>query len=342
MKTIRIGVVGAGANTRERHLPGFQALPGVEVVTVANRTRASAERVAVAFGIGRVAEDWREVVADPEVDAVCIGTWPYLHAEVAIAALKAGKHVLTEARMARNAEEAAMMVAASKARPGLVAQVVPSPFTLAYDATIRGWMEAGEWGRWKEIVVTHHQGGHADPSTRLTWRQHSEWSGHNVLTLGIHYEAVRRWVEEDAEVEAAEGEVLTPVRKDETGADYRVVIPERLRVEGRFPRCGAKLRMDLSGVEKEARHEIRVETERGTFRLDLGAGGFWRAGEEGEEHAVEVDPWKRGAWRVEADFVDSIRTGMPVRLTDFETGRQTMRFTDEVWALAVGRDAGGG
>ena len=105
-KQIGIGFIGAGANTRLRHLPGFTAVDGVRLVTVANRSEASSKAVAEEFGIERTAPDWRAVVADPEVDAVCIGTWPYLHAEVSVTALAAGKHVLTEARMACNHAEA--------------------------------------------------------------------------------------------------------------------------------------------------------------------------------------------------------------------------------------------
>lgn len=87
---IRVGFVGAGKSTRSRHIPGFRKLPGVELVAVANRTRESGERVAKEFGIGRVHADWRELVRAPDVDAVCIGTWPYPHREVTLAALEHG------------------------------------------------------------------------------------------------------------------------------------------------------------------------------------------------------------------------------------------------------------
>ena len=65
-----------------------------------------------------------------------IGTWPYLHCPVTLAALAAGKHVLTEARMAMNAAEAHRMLAAARAHPELTCMVVPSPFTFAIDAAI--------------------------------------------------------------------------------------------------------------------------------------------------------------------------------------------------------------
>ena len=73
--SIRIGLIGAGKNTRERHIPGFQAIDGVEVVSVCNRSLESSQRVADQFGIPKVIENWQDLVADDDINAVCIGTW---------------------------------------------------------------------------------------------------------------------------------------------------------------------------------------------------------------------------------------------------------------------------
>src|SRR5262245_66654624 len=97
--TLRVGLIGAGANTRSRHIPGLRALPDVEIVAVCNRRPESTAAVAQEFSIPRIHQAWEEVVADPGVDAVVIGTWPYLHCPITLAALQAGKHVLTEARL---------------------------------------------------------------------------------------------------------------------------------------------------------------------------------------------------------------------------------------------------
>src|SRR5678815_2496943 len=69
-KTIRVGFIGAGGNTRLHHIPKLKAQPGVELVAVANRTKESGERVAREFGIARVHGDWREIVEAKDVDAV--------------------------------------------------------------------------------------------------------------------------------------------------------------------------------------------------------------------------------------------------------------------------------
>src|SRR6516225_4612789 len=129
-QTLRVGLIGAGANTRLRHIPGLRALPDVELVAVCNRRPESTTAAAREHGIPRTYDRWEHLVADADIDAVVIGTWPYLHCPITLAALESGKHVLTEARMAMNAAEAHRMLAAARRHPKLVTQIVPSPFGL--------------------------------------------------------------------------------------------------------------------------------------------------------------------------------------------------------------------
>src|SRR5437899_2959380 len=152
-KTLRIGLVGAGSNTRARHIPGFRALPAVEIVSVCNRRPSSTAAVAHAFSIPRTFEHWQDLVADPDIDAVVIGTWPYLHCPITLAALEAGKHVLTEARMCLNAAEAHRMLAASKTYPELVTQIVPSPFGLGGQRVVEELLAGGYIGELREVFV---------------------------------------------------------------------------------------------------------------------------------------------------------------------------------------------
>src|SRR5947209_17233340 len=119
---LRVGIIGAGANTRARHIPGLRALPDVEIVAVCNRRPESTQAAAREFNIPRTYPHWEAVVADRDIDAVVIGTWPYLHCPVTLAALAAGKHVLTEARLSCSAAEALRMVRAARKHPRLVAQ----------------------------------------------------------------------------------------------------------------------------------------------------------------------------------------------------------------------------
>src|SRR4029450_3977508 len=180
-KPIRVGFVGAGANTRKHHIPKLKAQPGIELVSVANRSRESSERVAKEFGIARAHGDWREVVEAKDVDAVCIGTWPYTHAEMTIAALAAGKHVLCEARMAMNAAEGRRMLEASRKAPKLIAQLVPAPHTLETDSTMTQMIKDGYVGDVVAVELQAAQGRWVDPAAPLHWRQDITLSGHNIL-----------------------------------------------------------------------------------------------------------------------------------------------------------------
>lgn len=328
---LRVGVIGAGANTRAKHLPLLRAIPGVEIVAVANRSRESSERVAREFGIARVAPDAQAIIAAADIDAVVIGTWPYLHAELSIAALRAGKHVLTEARMARDLAEAQAMLSELRKHPQLVAQIVPAPFSLPFDATIVDWLRGGKLGVVREVHATFTHGALANPAAPFSWRQDFALSGKNTMFLGIFYEMVRRWLGRDPESVVADAAIFTQFRRDEHGAEHEVKIPESVSVLGRYA-DGARLVMHLSGVETSVpRNEIRVNGSEGAVRADFAADELWFAPRGGAERRVEIAPERRGEWRVEADFVDSIREGKPVTLTDFASGVRYMAFTDAVW-----------
>jgi predicted dehydrogenase len=328
---LRIGFIGAGANTRERHLPVFKAIPGVVLQFVCNRSMESSQRVAEEFGIVRVEHNWREAVKAADVDAICIGTWPYLHAEVSIAALKAGKHVLTEARMARNLSEAKQMVFTAKAYQKLVAQVVPSPLSLNLDAAATEALANGWIGRLREVCITHTTGIYADSNAPHGWRQDFSLSGYNTLTVGIYYEIVRRWLGIDPKRVFALGTVFTPERKDADGASKSIRIPESMTILGRYVDEGRFIG-PFSGVEAgTGRTEIRINGSAGCLRAELAKGKLGYTPTGGAEELMIIPPSARRGWRVEQDFVDSIRTGAPVKLTSFEDGLNYMRFTEAVF-----------
>ncbi|HSW41614.1 MAG TPA: Gfo/Idh/MocA family oxidoreductase, partial [Patescibacteria group bacterium] len=228
---IGIGLVGAGGIARARHVPGFRALPDVEIVAVANRTPDSTARAAAELAIPRAHDSWQALVADPDVDAVAVATWPYLHAPIALAALDAGKHVLVEGRMAMDAAEAAAMLAAAEAHPNLVAMVVPAPFGFA-DATIRRLLAAGAIGDLRTVRVSW-SGGIAQTG-RDQWRRERRRSGNNVMALGVLYESLARWLGHATEVSAS----LRNFAPTQAGPDGRPIpadVPDAAAVIAGFP-----------------------------------------------------------------------------------------------------------
>ncbi|GMV81983.1 MAG: oxidoreductase [Planctomycetota bacterium] len=112
---IRVGLLGFGGVAEKRHLPALRAQG--ERFRIAAVARGDANKLAeakLAAGVHRGYADWRELAADPEIDAVLVASPNALHADQAVAALEAGKHVLCEKPPAMNAAEAARMAEAAR------------------------------------------------------------------------------------------------------------------------------------------------------------------------------------------------------------------------------------
>lgn len=120
---LRLGIVGCGEVTQVCHLPSLALLPDLfRVTALCDASRAVAEGVGDAWRVPTRGTDYRELVARADVDAVLVAAPHALHAEIALAALAAGKHTLIEKPMCLTMREAGAIVAAQRAA-GVVAQV---------------------------------------------------------------------------------------------------------------------------------------------------------------------------------------------------------------------------
>lgn len=324
---INIGIVGAGQNTKLRHIPGFEQIENVNIISVCNRSEQSGQAVANKFKIPKVFTDWKQMVEDDDINAVMIGTWPNMHAEVTIAALNTGKHVLCEARMARNLEEAKKMNDTARAHPELVAQIVPSPFTLAFDKTIIELIENDTFGK---ILAVDLQAGNSfiDHDRSLTWREDYKISGNNTLSLGIWYEAIMRWLGPAKSV-IATSQTFVKHRPDENGNNVEIKIPDHLNVLAEFNNeLQANLRFSaVTGMAGGQRLNIFGEKATLCFYQDN-----LLIAKKGEEKfsPVVLKPENISRWRMEQEFINAIRGTEKVKLTTFEDGLKYMQFTDAV------------
>ena len=333
---LRVALVGAGENTRKFHIPGLQKQPQVEVVALANRSRESGQRVAREFGIPRVADHWRAIVEDDGVDAVCIGTWPYLHAPVTIAALEAGKHVLCEARMAMNASQGHAMLDAARASPHLTAQIVPGPHTLALDRTIIEMIGDGYIGD-LVAVDAHITLGSDFPAwdSPPNWRHDRDLSGNNTMMMGVWYEAMMRWVGPASTVTAL-AQYVVRHRIDAQGRRVAMEIPDHVDVLCRMAQ-GGQMRFSVSTVIGLApTASVAIHGTEGTLKVaedDSGRSGFalWGGRRRNKRlRRIHIPAEKIGGWRVEEEFVNAVRGIEPVTHTDFATAVRYMEWTDAV------------
>jgi predicted dehydrogenase len=110
MKTVRIGVIGAGCWATFAHIPAVQSHPRARLVAVQSREHARAERIAHDFGAKHACASLGELLALEEIDAVIVASTPNVHFSQAKAALQSGRHVLLEKPMTFTAAEARELV----------------------------------------------------------------------------------------------------------------------------------------------------------------------------------------------------------------------------------------
>ncbi|MCW8131803.1 MAG: Gfo/Idh/MocA family oxidoreductase [Planctomycetota bacterium] len=331
---LRIGIVGAGGIVRSNHIPGFRALEDCEIVAVCNRSQESGARVAQEFGIPDVETDWKKLVARKDLNTIVVGTWPYLHKDVSVAALKAGKHVLCESRMALNASHAHAMLKASKdakKKHGLVTMLCPPPTGFRGDYVMKELIASGHLGAPRQLYVRHMSPGLLDASKPIYWRQQLKYQGLNALTLGMLNEPIERWFGATKKVIAAT-KIFTNKRPEKQGSAKMVKVerPDTISVLAEM-KNGMQAAYMFSGVTLlPGPNVIEAWGSEGMIRYELDGDRIFaaRKGDQAPKE-VPVPAEKARTWKVEAEFVAAIREGAAVT-PSFEEGAAYMEFTEAV------------
>jgi predicted dehydrogenase len=332
-ETVRVGLVGAGAIFRSRHIPGLKKIAGVEVVCVANRSRESGAKIAGEFGIPEVMGDWQEVVARKDLDAVFIGTWPYKHREMSIAALLAGKHVFCQARMAMDVGEAHDMVAVSRARPGQVAMICPPPTRMPFEPFIQKLLAEGGLGRVVSVEMVHVSGANTKMN-QVHWREQREYSGNQVMAMGIYAETLNAWVGPYESLSAQTG-VFVEEKTDAAGKKVAIQVPQVVSISGRL-KSGAlctEHHLGLAVDTGSVGDRLTIWGTAGTLRYQFGQTLEMARPGEGFT-AVEVPSGLKKEWWAEDDFIGAVklaRAGQGFKVSpDFEEGLVYMQKVEAV------------
>ncbi len=332
---LRIGFVGAGGIVRTRHAPGLREIPGVEFKVVANRSRESSERAAQEFGIERTANDWREVVEANDVDAVWIGTHPYMHREITVAALEHGKHVFCQARMAMDYQDARAMWEATE-KSDRTTMLCPPPHYMYGDRVIRRMLREGFVGTPLNVLVQSYAGPYADPTKPRHWRQERAISGYNTLDVGMMVEVMQRWLGYAKRVTAID-KTFYPTRSDGQGGQAPVERPDALSAIAELE-SGALATLTWSGVARHAggANSIEIYGSDGTIRYLFGQDkpgqGKILAGKasDSELKEVPVSDEEGRTWTVERDFVEGVRSGKRSVEPSFWDGLKYMEMTEAI------------
>lgn len=170
---------------------------------VVDVTDFMAEEARQRFGFEEASSNWREAVNRPDIDVVDICTPNDMHAEIAIAAAKAGKHIICEKPLARTVQEARAMRDAVEAA-GVINMVAFNYRRTPAVALAKKYIEAGRIGRVLNFRGTYLQDWSADPDSPLSWRFQKKIAGSgSVGDIGTHVVDLARYlVGEIAEVSA--------------------------------------------------------------------------------------------------------------------------------------------
>ena len=116
-RNLRVGIIGANARggwARESHVPAIQAVSGLELAAVANRTQESADAAAQAFGIGKAYGNAADMFKDPEIDLVTVAATLPAHRDLILGALAAGKHIYCEYPLGLDVAESQLLATSAQ------------------------------------------------------------------------------------------------------------------------------------------------------------------------------------------------------------------------------------
>jgi predicted dehydrogenase len=181
---MKVGIIGCGRVAEERHLPVLQSVPGVEVAAAADLDPARLERIAGRFHIPQRFGGYRELLERSGVDAVAVLTPTASHAEIGMAALDAGKHLLIEKPLAMTPAECDELIT-RRSRSSCKAAVC---FHFRWHRLVRSARElirSGALGRIHAVrsVFTHNRSGRDAPP----WHRKRETGGGVSFNEAVHH-----------------------------------------------------------------------------------------------------------------------------------------------------------
>ena len=335
---VRVGLVGAGGIVQRAQLPNFRQIPGCEVVAVANCSLASSQRVTEAFNIPTAYANWKELLDDESIDAIMIGTPPYMHRILTLEGLEKGKHVLCQSRMALNAQEARDMLEAARRHADLVCQLVVG----RRQAALARLIEDGFLGELLSADIRRlgsdaslgaspdRRRGFVDFGADMHWRVDPDLNGFNIpLGLGAAYESMSRLLGRATRVmamtkvhapygRARDGEMVSK------GVDHVDILYEVVN--------GAQVHLRVSSTTALAGgNQTWLFGSEGTIHI---GGGRILGGRRGDSELREIpdSPQEPSVRRVgvEERFVNTIRGTAENTTESLEIGVDYMEFSEAV------------
>jgi UDP-N-acetyl-2-amino-2-deoxyglucuronate dehydrogenase len=194
---MRLGVIGCGNISLKHHLPAMKAEPGVKVVAAADATPVRLAMFGAAAGLDASAcfADAADLIARADVDAVLVATPPRYRPAIVLAALAAGKHVLSEKPIALTPAEGWQMASAARSA-GLRLAMVHNYYVMPDFVAVKRVLDSGVIGA-PYIVTLNYLGVKDNPGAaeyQPVWRHDPRMSGGGVLMDMLHAVYILSWL----------------------------------------------------------------------------------------------------------------------------------------------------
>jgi predicted dehydrogenase len=355
MDQVRVGVIGCGIGAW--HVEGYAEEPRAKVVALAGLDTDRCLRLAKEHDIPHVVGDYQELLEKVEVDAISIAVPNHLHVPIGLAAVQAGKHVLIEKPLARNAAEGEELVKAAKAT-GVVLAIAFNRRARSDMQVLRRHIDDGGLGDiYYAKAYWMRRAGIPGLGTWFTRKEQA--GGGPLIDLGVHVLDMALWLMDNptvVTVSAATYAKLGPQGKGNyAGSRFQAIAGMPYEVEDlatAFLRtsAGATLQLETawaaySGVTDEfgvslfgdkggAELHVKDYAEVGTLKL------FGDMGGAPTDSEPRLRPKARHAGHSEVirRFIDSILTGAPMSPSG-EEGLDRTRLIDAIYRSAeLGRE----
>jgi predicted dehydrogenase len=320
MAQVKVGIIGSQFEA-DIHAASFQMLGcEAEAVAVASPTPGHAAALAQKYGIGRVFTDYREMLAERDIEMVTIAAPNWLHAQMTIDAARAGKHVVCEKPLAMTVEEGEAMIDATRRAGVLLLYAEELFFTPKY---VRA-KEMADQGAFGKVYLVKQSEKHFGPHAGWFWDVDKSGGG-VLMDMGCHGIAFCRWFLGNPKIESVYCHLATHVHGGKTrGEDDAICV---LEFEG-----GAVGLVETSWARRGGMDDrVEVYGEGGVTYANLHMGNALPTySESGYGYAVEKAPTTQG-WSYPV-FEELWNYGLPQEMQHFARcvrGKEQPRATGE-------------
>ena len=217
--TMKIAVIGCGTIANSAHIPSYMNNPEAEIKYFCDIIPEKAQAAVEKYGCGTAVTDYREVLADPEIEAVSVCTPNYAHAEISIAAMRAGKDVLCEKPAARTYSEALEMLKVQRETGRILNIGVVNRFNDSVNL-IKRYIDSGKLGDIFHVYVSF-RAHRSIPGLGGAFTTKAIAGGGVLIDWGVHYLDIVMYCCGDPKPLTVTGEAFCKLGKDMKNYVYK-------------------------------------------------------------------------------------------------------------------------